>query len=79
MFSQDECLDRLQRGLEMEEKLANSLSRLCLESTPPADLPEPARKRIFQILEILQRDTLRHEQNIRNWLTQLDQGELTHE
>jgi len=30
MFSQDECLDKLQRGLEMEEKLANSLSELCL-------------------------------------------------
>lgn len=79
MFSQDECLDRLQRGLEMEEKLANSLSLLCLQSALPTDISEPARKRIFQILEILQRDTLRHEQNVRNWLTRLDQGELPHE
>lgn len=79
MFSQDECLDRLQRGLEMEEKLANSLSLLCLESTQPTDLPEPTRKRIFQILEILHRDTLRHEQNVRHWLARLERGELTHE
>ncbi len=78
MFSQGECIDRLRRGLEMEEKLANSLSTLCLESTPPADLPEPAQKIIFQILEILQRDTLRHEQNVRHWLTRLERGELTH-
>ena len=79
MFSQDECLDRLRRGLEMEEKLANSLSLLCLESTLPADLPESTRKRISQILEILQRDTLRHERNVRHWLTRVERGELTHE
>lgn len=78
MFSKDECIDRLRRGLEMEEKLANSLARLCLKSTPPADLPEPAQKRIFEILEILQRDTLRHEQTVRHWLTRLERGELTH-
>jgi len=79
MFSQSECLDRLQRGLEMEEKLANSLSLLCLQSALPMDIPDLARKRIFQILEILQRDTLRHEQNVKYWLTRLEQGELTHE
>lgn len=78
MFSQSESLDRLQRGLEMEEKLANSLSLLCLESTLPADLPESTRKRISQILNILQRDTLRHEQNVRHWLARAERGELTH-
>jgi hypothetical protein len=79
MLSQDECLDRLRRGLEMEEKLANSLSLLCLESTLPTDLPEPTQKRISQILNILQRDTLRHEQNVSHWLTRVEQGDLTHE
>jgi len=78
MFSQDECLDKLQRGLEMEEKLANSLSELCLKSAQPTDIPEPIKKRIFQILEILQQDTSRHEQNVRHWITRLERGELTH-
>jgi len=79
MFSQDECIDRLRRGLEMEEKLANSLSLLCLKSTLSTDIPEPTRKRIFQILEILKHDTSRHEQNVRQWITRLEQGELSHE
>ncbi len=79
MFSQDECIDRLRRGLEMEETLANSLARLCAESSRPTDLPEPEQKRIFQLLEILQRDTLRHGKIVQHWLTQLEQGTLPHE
>lgn len=64
-------LDKLNRALEMEEKMAGMLIELCQDSTLPDDLEPGSGRRIRDILVNIKNDTLLHKEVVMDAMKRL--------
>lgn len=67
-------LDKLNRALEMEEKMAGELIALCQAGSLPEELSPESRKWIGGALESIKKDTLRHKDTVAGIMERLKNG-----
>lgn len=73
--NKSQYLDRLRRAFDMEEMMAEAILSLITRELPATQLPESAKARIFECLEILGKDTARHKNTVAGLLAKEGAGD----
>ena len=75
--AKSEIIDKLHRGMEMEEVMTLHLIDACQAEALPADLPDAVRQRVRTLLQTIREDCIRHNRILARMLQQLREDGLS--
>ena len=72
LSEKDNIIDLLKRAYEMEENMASALIDICNSNPSIEDVGEDMRTRLFNMLNSIKEDTLRHKTTVEELLSKYE-------